>query len=285
MKGVVYLLKESLIIAKGEYVKIELGFSDESKIIERLRTKYNSRKKTRRVMMIQRLYEIHYNEEEFHEDNADAMNFLRNVRNYCNKRGHFFGASHSAIDIVAELLQDEINRVAKSTVRKFANKGMTVDDFTSEFNEEIVRLMNQPPSNPTYAFYESLQRSYSKRAVDVVRREWGDEVKNKQRKHERRAISVEQLKTQGMLDATEARHVELDPTANVVEMDLLFEQIFSILDTQECEILRVMYSNGGDASNREIERMTGINYQKVERIKRKIKTKVSEAFGGLGDVL
>lgn len=277
--------KSKLIIARGESVKIELGFPDESEMYERLRYKYNSRKRARLIMMFQRLYEIHFNEEEFQEDNADALRFLRNVRNYYNKDEVRFTEEHSAIDIVAELLQKDIEKVAKSFAREYAKKGIQLEEFKAEFNEEVVRLMNQPPSDPNYSFYESLNQSYLKRAVDVVRREWGDEEKNKQRKHERCAKSIEQLKAKGMLDVAESRLVDRDPTAEQVEMKILLEQIFSLLNEQEREIMQLMYTCGGNASNREIGESLGINYKKVERIKRKIKQKASEEFGSLGDIL
>lgn len=286
--------KSKLILARGEEARFYISIHEPERFWKRIKAKYPRSGKRRFVMMIELLYDLHYRDEWDDEDNRES---IASIARYYNKKNDpripYIGEDEDPLSVMAKILQREMMGVAVNLVQKygFYKYGITPEELKAEFELELVRLAYQPLSNPNFTFYEALNNSYSARAKDYVRREWGHDVKNKQRKFEVGMKSLDAMQANGQTVKFEYEAAQVaesfDPTAKDVELKIIIEQWLhgDLLTDEEKSVLAVMYDNGGDASNLAIGRKLGIDDKKVKRIKLNVMKKIQSTFGEFHELI
>ncbi|MCQ6277311.1 hypothetical protein JMM81_20775 [Bacillus sp. V3B] len=298
--------KSKLIIARGEDVRhfLVMPENDRDHFWRRLKTRFPKRGRQKMVIMYETLYEIHYQDE---GDDPDNQQFTAGVARYYNAMKDsedpkirkkvakipYIGEDEDALSVMAKLLQQNIFASAVKIIQDFGfyKYGIVAEELVSEFNLELVRLANQPLTNPIFTFYETLNQSYMSRTKDFTTREWGHETKNKQRRFERRTRSLDAMLEGGKAAQNEFQAATIanqtDPTAQQAELKVVFEQLLhgDILTDEEKSVFQFMLRNGGEPSNRAIGRELGIEHKKVKRIQTTIKSKIQSTFGELHELI
>ncbi|TRM10346.1 hypothetical protein FH966_00650 [Lentibacillus cibarius] len=289
--------QKSVILGRGKTAILELAISNEESegtekqrqeqcLISRLERNFG-RGKVRFILMLERLYELHYYEK-------TDKRLIRSIARYYNKDDYnkvgYIDNNDSPIDVVVKVMQREFENRANDFAFLYKHTGIKAEEFLSEFNEELIRLLNKPKENPDFALYETLNRNYEKRANDVYRSEWGSS-RTKQRRLERKAASIEQMQERGtdknaefdILTGTE----QTDPTAKEAEIQIIVGELLNgdILEPIERDILHYMLSKGGEPSFRETGEALGISKNKVARTLQKIRSKIKTEFGELSEIL
>lgn len=182
------------------------------------------------------------------------------------------------LTVAIKLLMPEMKRAGVGVIRRY---GFDTREFMgealSEMMEGVHAIFSKDKKNASYPVYKTIQVMYSRRVIDAIRQVRGA-TDSKQAQFRRESIQnisdmqqFEEINSERFTDTGEAN------PAKVVEIHSVIDSLFAsdTMTADEKTIMRVLYENGGDVSNREIGRLTGIDHKRVARLLVKIREKAS----------
>lgn len=173
-----------------------------------------------------------------------------------------------------------IDHVIESRAKHFykENKGygIKLKEFKDAFVMEALRLVKTPlkEEKEHYTFYERLQQSCEKRALDVVRKFTSDK-KKQERKIVKGKVYDKTIKKNRMVRGNGLTPVQTSVEGEATINALIAQMIDDDTLTDEEQSLLLIILEDPEGNNLSWGRTLGVSYHKVERMRKKIGFKLA----------
>jgi hypothetical protein len=180
------------------------------------------------------------------------------------------GETFKGIDHVIE------RRAKHFAFNEYAGYGIGFNEFKNVFVMEALRLVKTPlkEGKEHYTFYERVQQSCAKRALDLVRKFTSEKAKQerKERKGKVYDASIDQNKIVTGNGLTPVQtNVEEEATTNALIAQMIDDDAL----TDEEQSLLLVILEDPEGNNSSWGRSLGVSYHKVQRMRKKIAVKLA----------
>lgn len=177
--------------------------------------------------------------------------------------------SFKGIDHVIE------SRAKYFAFKKYAGYGIGFSEFKFEFTLEALRLVKTQltEGKEHYSYYERLQQSCEKRAIDLVRKFTSD--KKKQERKERKGLEFGDIEENRIVTGNGLTSVQKSVEREATTNALIAQMIDDDALTDEEQSLLLIILEDTEGNNSSWGRSLSVSYHKVQRMRKKIAVKLA----------